>query len=311
MLRAVNAGGMKMADSIKAVIFDWAGTTLDYGCLAPIRGFIDGFKSVGVDITDEMARKPMGLSKIEHTRAIAAMLTEPISEERILRAYEVFAETLLANIERHCGLIGHVAETVDALRGRGIKIGSTTGYTSAMMERVVPEAARQGYSPDFCIASDQTPKGRPYPYMIWHNLMCFGIADPREAVKVGDTAVDIEEGKNAGCWTAGVIMGSSELGLARDEAAALPEDELNARKAVVRAAYYKAGADYIIDDMTGLLDVIADINRRLGQSARRKLLTPGPLTTRHSVKHAMLTDHCTWDDEYKPKPPIVCDHDEQ
>jgi 2-aminoethylphosphonate-pyruvate transaminase len=45
--------------------------------------------------------------------------------------------------------------------------------------------------------------------------------------------------------------------------------------------------------------VIADINRRLFQNAPRKLLTPGPLTTRRAVKHAMLTDHCTWDDEYK------------
>lgn len=30
-----------------------------------------------------------------------------------------------------------------------------------------------------------------------------------------------------------------------------------------------------------------------------KLLTPGPLTTTDSVKQEMLTDHCTWDDDYK------------
>ena len=94
-------------------------------------------------------------------------------------------------------------------------------------------------------------------------------------------------------------MGSSELGLTRDEVAALSEEELKERTAIVRAAYYKAGADYIIDDMNELLAVIADINRKLDQNAARILLTPGPLTTRHSVKHAMLTDHCTWDDTYK------------
>ena len=288
-----------MAEKIKAVIFDWAGTTVDYGCFAPVKGFIDGFKSIGIDITNEMARKPMGLSKIDHTRAIAAMLPEPITEDRILAAYEVFEKTLFADIEQHCDVKDYVVETVAALRGQGIKIGSTTGYTSAMMERVLPKAAKQGYSPDYCIAPDQTAKGRPYPYMIWNNLMRFGIADPREAVKIGDTAADISEGKNADCWTVGVIAGSSEFGLTRDEVAALPEDELDERKAVVRAAYYKAGADYIIDDMNELPGVIADINRRLAQSISRKLLTPGPLTTRCSVKHAMLTDHCTWDDEYK------------
>ncbi|MCL1913397.1 MAG: 2-aminoethylphosphonate--pyruvate transaminase [Eubacteriaceae bacterium] len=288
-----------MANKIKAVIFDWAGTTIDYGCFAPIKGFIEGFKSIGIEITNEMARKPMGLSKIDHTREIAGMLPEPILESQVLEAYKVFEETLFANIGQHCDIKDYVVETVAALRGQGIKIGSTTGYTAAMMEQVLPKAAAQGYSPDFCIAPDQTAKGRPYPYMIWNNLIQFGISDPREAVKVGDTTADIEEGKNAGCWTVGIIVGSSELGLTRDEVASLSESGLDSRKAAVRAAYYKAGADYIIDEIDELLDVLADINRKLVQNTPRKLLTPGPLTTRYSVKHAMLTDHCTWDDEYK------------
>ena len=254
-----------MANEIKAVIFDWAGTTVDYGCFAPVKGFVDGFKSIGVGITNEMARKPMGLLKIDHTRAIAAMLPEPVTEEQILKAYEVFEETLFANIEQHCDVKDYVVETVAALRKQGIKIGSTTGYTSAMMERVMPKAAEQGYSPDYCIAPDKAAKGRPYPYMIWSNLMQFGIVSAREAVKIGDTIADIDEGKNAGCWTVGIIMGSSELGLNRDEAAALPAGELNGRKAAVRAAYYKAGADYIIDDMNELMDVITAINHKTNQ----------------------------------------------
>ncbi len=285
--------------TIKAVIFDWAGTTVDYGCFAPVKGFIDGFKNIGIDITTEMARKPMGLLKMDHTRAIAAMLPEPISEEQILNAYSVFEKTLFENIEQHCDIKDYVLETVATLRRQGIKIGSTTGYTTPMMKKVLPKAEEHGYTPDFCIAPDQTVKGRPFPYMIWHNLMHFGILDPREAVKVGDTTADIEEGKNADCWTVGVIMGSSELGLSRDEVASLSDTELAGRKAKVRAAYYKAGADYIIDDMNELPDVIDKINQRLSQNAQRLLLTPGPLTTKSSVKHAMLTDHCTWDDEYK------------
>jgi len=284
---------------VKAVIFDWAGTTVDYGSVAPVKGFIDGFAKIGHNITMEMARKPMGLLKIDHTRAIAVMLPEPVSEDQIMQAYKVFEENLFANIENHCDIKDYVIKTVTALRESGIKIGSTTGYTAEMMSLVLPQAAKGGYSPDFYITPDQAVKGRPYPYMIWRNLMEFGISNPREAVKVGDTIADIEEGKNANCWTVCVIMGSSELGLTRDEVAALSEAELTERKATVRATYYKAGADYIIDDLDELLEVVADINRKLAQSAQYKLLTPGPLTTRDSVKHAMLTDHCTWDDEYK------------
>ena len=260
-----------MATNIKAVIFDWAGTTIDYGCFAPIKGFVDGYRSIGIEITNEMARKPMGLLKIDHTRAIAAMLPEPISEEQILRAYEKFEETLFANIELHCDIKEHVIETVDALRAQGIKIGSTTGYTSQMMKPVLKKVADAGYAPDFWISPDMTAKGRPYPYMIWENLKAFGISEPREAIKVGDTTADIEEGKNANCWTVGVIMGSSELGFSRDEVAALSKDELEEHKKRVRASYYKAGADYIIDDMDELLDVVADINRKLELNADRKL----------------------------------------
>ena len=252
-----------MANTIKVVIFDWAGTTVDYGCFAPVKGFIDGFRSIGIDITNEMARKHMGLLKIDHTRAIAAMLPEPITEEQIQKAYTVFEETLFANIERFCDIKDYIVETVAALRKKGIKIGSTTGYTSAMMERVIPKAAEQGYTPDYCIAPDQTFKGRPFPYMIWNNLMRFGITNPIEAVKIGDTTVDIAEGKSANCWTVGVVMGSSELGLSRDDVSALSKVELCARKESVRAAYNNAGADYIIDDMNELLDVINDINLRL------------------------------------------------
>jgi phosphonoacetaldehyde hydrolase len=255
--------------TVKAVIFDWAGTTVDYGCFAPVQGFIDGFKSIGIGISADMARKPMGLSKIDHTRAIAAMLPNPLSEEQIQKVYSVFEAALFANLPRHCGLKNHVAETAAALRDLGIKIGSTTGYTSAMMDLVLPLASQQGYSPDFCITPDQTSKGRPYPYMIWENLKHFGLLNARETVKVGDTKADIDEGKNAQCWTVGVIMGSSELGLTRGEAAALKVDELNERKNVVRTVYNNAGADYVIDDMDELTDVVSMINRRLAAEQHR------------------------------------------
>ncbi len=284
---------------IKAVIFDWAGTAVDYGSFAPIKAFIDGFASIGVEITSEMARKPMGLPKLDHVRSIAAMLGRPVSEEEIFKAYAAFEASLFADIENHCGVKDYVIETVSALRARGIKIGSTTGYTSAMMARVLPAAAAQGYAPDFCIAPDKAVRGRPYPYMIWENMKHFGLMDPCEVIKVGDTAADIEEAQNAGCWSAGVVMGSSQLGLNRLEAAALAPGALEAEKRRTRSAYYRYGADYILNDIDELVAVVDDANRRLALREPHMLLTPGPLTTRRAVKQAMLADHCTWDDEYK------------
>ena len=286
-------------NQIKGVIFDWAGTTIDYGSVAPLKGFIDGFKHIGYDITNEMARKPMGLLKIDHTRAIADMLEDELTEEQIQTAYSVFEETLFANIASHCEIKDHVLDAVAEMRRRGIKIGSTTGYTSEMMETVAPKVAAQGYSPDYYVTPDMVSKGRPYPYMVWKNMTELDIDNPRHLVKIGDTLSDIGEGLNVGCWTVGVIMGSSELGLTREEVEALDPTELAIRKQAVHERYYQAGADYIIDDIDQLIGVIDDINRKLAQNTAYKLLTPGPLSTRASVKQAMMVDHCTWDDEYQ------------
>jgi hypothetical protein len=142
--------------------------------------------------------------------------------------------------------------------------------------------------------------------MIWENMKHFGLMDPCEVIKVGDTAADIEEAQNAGCWSAGVVMGSSQLGLNRQEAAVLAPQALEAEKRRARSAYYRYGADYILNDIDELIAVVDDSNRRLALREPPVLLTPGPLTTRRAVKQAMLADHCTWDDEYRPSPSVSC-----
>jgi phosphonoacetaldehyde hydrolase len=58
---------------VQAVIFDWAGTTVDYGCFAPVQVFVEVFSIRGIDITIEEARKPMGLLKIDHIRELLKM----------------------------------------------------------------------------------------------------------------------------------------------------------------------------------------------------------------------------------------------
>ena len=61
---------MKKLNNIKAVIFDWAGTIIDFGCMAPTQVFIEVFKKRGIEVTVDEARAPMGLAKKDHVRAI-------------------------------------------------------------------------------------------------------------------------------------------------------------------------------------------------------------------------------------------------
>jgi phosphonoacetaldehyde hydrolase len=142
---------------IETVIFDWAGTTVDYGCMAPVQSFIRGFRSAGIDITDAEARGPMGLAKYDHTAAIARLprITEQFrvengrepTEEDIRRIYKAVEAELLRCVAEYVDIKPFVIETVGELRDRGIRIGSTTGYTREMMDLIIPAASGRAFSP--------------------------------------------------------------------------------------------------------------------------------------------------------------------
>src|SRR5699024_5147701 len=132
----------------------------------------------------------------------------------------------------------YVVDTVAKLRDAGLMIGSTTGYTDAMMEIVTKEAAKAGYKPDCWFSPDSTGHmGRPYPYMIFKNMEALKVTGVDKVMKVGDTLSDIREGKNAGVFTVGIIEGSSEMGLTKEEYAALSPEEREAKVKAVTKRY--------------------------------------------------------------------------
>ncbi|OCA92259.1 phosphonoacetaldehyde hydrolase [Pseudobacillus wudalianchiensis] len=258
-----------MEKKIKGIIFDWAGTTVDYGCLAPVQVFVQIFKEKGIDITIEEARKPMGLLKIDHVRALTEMprIKEQWNtvhgcnpeEKDIQEMYDRFEEELFAILPNYATPVPGCIELTEKLRYRGIKIGSTTGYTAEMMKIVAAEAKKQGYSPDYLVTSDEVPAGRPYPWMCYANAMGLGIYPMSSMIKVGDTVSDIYEGKNAGMWTVGVILGGSELGLSEEEVKTLEVDELDRRFQEVKKRFMEAGADFTILELDELETVIDKI----------------------------------------------------
>ncbi|NMM98753.1 phosphonoacetaldehyde hydrolase [Bifidobacterium olomucense] len=259
-----------MTNRFEAVIFDWAGTTVDYGCFAPVRAFQEAFKEFGIEPTMAETRKPMGMLKHDHINTMLHM-------NRIARAWEDehgaaptdadvdavyshFEPKLLSILDGFADPKPGVVDAVAALRAAGIKIGSTTGYTDKMMEIVVPKAAENGYAPDCWISPDGTNGfGRPYPYMVFKNLEKLGVTDVRRAAKVGDTLSDIREGKNAGVFTIGVTEGSSQMALSEDEFNALSDADKAAARAAAREAFVNAGADAVIDTMAELPTLLSQI----------------------------------------------------
>ncbi|NLF72779.1 MAG: phosphonoacetaldehyde hydrolase [Candidatus Anammoximicrobium sp.] len=258
---------------VRAVVFDWAGTTVDYGCRAPTEVFRRVFAQAGVDITMDEARGPMGTYKKDHLRALLQM---PAVATRWQAAYgrlpdERDVETLYAQFEplqiacvtQYADLIPGTLQTVAAIRGRGIRIGSSTGYTAAMMEPLVAAAREQGYDPDAIVTMSHVPAGRPAPWMCFENARRLDVYPMQAVITVDDTPVGIEAGLNAGTWTAAVVRTGNEVGLSLEEVAAVNADELQRRldRAATRLAH--AGAHYVLDSIAELPACVDDVERRL------------------------------------------------
>ena len=263
---------------IKLVVFDWAGTTIDFGCMAPAGAFVATFAARGVNVTPAEARGPMGLHKMDHIRAM--LRTESVSakwraatgrdwtEADVEELYRDVTPRQLAAIEQHSDLIPGAATAVGALRARGIKIAATTGYFREAADAVLAAAKRQGYAPDFNICADDVPAGRPAPWMIFRCMEALNVYPPAAVLQVGDTVIDIEDGRNAGCWSAGVIDSSNEMGLPAAELFALPGPEREARREQVRQRYRVADAHVLLGQLGDLPAVLDELNRRLAIGIR-------------------------------------------
>ncbi|WP_317855596.1 phosphonoacetaldehyde hydrolase [Chakrabartyella piscis] len=257
---------------IEMVVFDWAGTMVDYGSQAPITVFARTFAKKGVELTKEEINEPMGMEKKCHIREllkmerVAAVWKEKQgadwTEDDVQELYEIFENDLYQVVLDYTVPIDGVVETLAKLKEMGIKIGSTTGYTSAMMERVIIQADEQGISPATVITPDQVEGvSRPEPDMLFACMKALDVESATSVIKVGDTQMDIWEGKNAGAITVGLLTGSNIMGISKAEYATLTPEEVEARKAKTREKYEEVGTDFVIDNMTELLDVIAKLNQ--------------------------------------------------
>ena len=263
---------------LKAAIFDWAGTIVDFGSLAPAAVFVEVFKRAGVPLTIEEARGPMGM----HKRTHIALLTELESiragwkkkhgrlptEADIDRLYADFIPLQLKCLSDFSALIPGTKETVAALRKRGLKIGTTTGYNAEMVAINEKDAKKQGLAPDCVVSASDVPEGRPSPFMAQIAMMRLGVYPVEACVKIDDTRPGIDEGLNAGMWTIGVSISGNEVGLSLKDWKNLSKVEQQARRATAASRMSQAGAHYVVDSVADILPCIDDIEARLARGER-------------------------------------------
>lgn len=258
---------------IQAVILDWAGTAVDFGSRAPVAALQNVFESAGVQISIVEARKDMGRLKKDHIHTI-------LQQPRVAAAWQtlhgaapqerdverLFTEFLPAQsdiLEEYSDVIPGAVTAVERWRAAGLRIGSTTGYTRELMEIVRAKAAQQGYAPDVSVTPDMVGGGRPLPFMMYRNAVDLRAWPLWAFVKIGDTPVDMEEGRNAGAWCIGITETGNEPGLSEQELLTLSPVDRQYRIDAAEMVLTKAGAHFTAASVGECDSLLEEIDRLL------------------------------------------------
>jgi len=263
---------------VQAVLLDWAGTTMDFGCMAPAVVFALVFERHGVPITMDEARAPMGAHKRVHIQKITQLDAVRSRWQEVHgrlptdgdvdAMFEDFVPLQLECLSRYSALIPGTLQAIAALRQRGIRIGSTTGYTTEMTAINLRDAERQGYKPDSTVSASEMPAGRPYPFMCLQNAINLQVDCVAACVKVDDTIPGVEEGLNAGMWSVGLAVSGNEVGLSLADWRALPAAEQKLKRERAYRRMLQSGAHYVVDTIADLMPCIDDIEARLRRGER-------------------------------------------
>ena len=208
--------------SISLAVFDIAGTLMeDTGVL--VRSFVQTFEVSDIPASEAEMQKMRGAAKRDVIKHFAVKhLGQEYAqiEEKVDQAYSTFRRLLEENYTKEdTKPIAGAEDTLEWLRDREILIATTTGFYRQVRDLVLEKLGWDGAFFDCNVCSDDVPRGRPAPYMIFECMGSLKVSDVRRVIVIGDTPLDLQAGCNAGCeGVIGVLSGShgiETLGMAR------------------------------------------------------------------------------------------------
>ena len=209
--------------AILLAMFDMAGTTMDdvvEGYPLVIGAMMRAFAQHGIALEAKTISNQRGKEKREMVQALLEAVAGPTAlVDPIYAAFLVELDRGLPGVRE----MGGAREVFAALKAQGIAIGAGSGFPTEVVERIVAQLrwAEEGLL-DYYASSEQVGAGRPSPAMIHDAMAKLGVDDPRAVVKIGDTVMDVQEGKNAGVWTVAVLSGTQS----REQLAAAGPDAI-------------------------------------------------------------------------------------
>lgn len=183
--------------SVKLAVFDMAGTTVvDDNFVA--KAFQNAFAMNGFEISIENVNPLMGYHKPLAIQMLLEKSGEDFNNELVKDIHDDFVNemTEFYQFSPEVKPMRGAENIFMQLKERGIHIALNTGFSKDIADAIVNRFGWKvrGLVDDY-IASDEVEEGRPSSLMIRELMARAGINDPLQVAKIGDTAVDIEEGK--------------------------------------------------------------------------------------------------------------------
>jgi phosphonatase-like hydrolase len=200
--------------SIRLAVFDLAGTTVSDNKYVH-HVLQTALANAGVEISIDDANEVMGIPKPVAIRSLLRKRyhgDRPIYDEWIKSIHEDFVSRMI-HFYRHDAEVKEregVSEVFEKLRQSKLKVVVDTGFdrqiTDPLLERL---GWKKNNLIDESVTSDEVPRGRPFPDMIFKAMVLTGVSNPADVAKIGDTPSDLQEGMSAGCRiVAGVTTGA-------------------------------------------------------------------------------------------------------
>lgn len=222
-------------NEIEMVVFDMAGTTIDEQNIV-YKSLHKAINEFGIEVSLDLVLKiGAGKEKLQAIKDILAHINNSDTNKTEL-IFEYFKKLLDHEYLTAAVLpIEGVEEVLEKLKNDGIKVVLNTGYNSQVANTLLGKLNwKKDVHYDALITANDVIIGRPSPEMILKAMQLFGIEDSSKVIKAGDSAIDIEEGKNAKCGlTIGVLSGAQ-----------------------TRAQLTEANPDYILDSLASLYSIL-------------------------------------------------------
>tara|TARA_B100000700_G_scaffold301302_1_gene370426 strand:+ start:195 stop:995 length:801 start_codon:yes stop_codon:yes gene_type:complete len=259
---------------IRACIFDLGGTIVDKFSYTPFLSLKKTFEQKKISIHNNLIYKDMGMDKKKHIRSI---INNPYVAKLWFNEYGKYPDSNDINelylrfntIQKYnCQSIEILPETKECfqfLKNNNIKIGCTTGFNQENMYQIknILESNHLGldsYVSSTCIPNKHAFFTRPGPAMVYKNFENLNITSPRGVIKIDDTNIGIEEGRNADCITIGVARWSTYMKVSPSEIHSLNESIIQEKLHESRKILKESNPNYIIDSLNDLPNIIKKIN---------------------------------------------------